>query len=74
MWVDSTGSINLNSILTGKSIGKIAAARGPLPNEAERAKREALRSVSVVVFNEERSEIITGSDSGLLHIWTPTGK
>jgi len=56
------GSINISNILTGKCVAKVCAG-GKVPWE------EALSDVTAIYFDEERNEVLSGTKSGLVHVW-----
>lgn len=70
--IASIGSINISNIHTGKRIAKIVAkdnkVSGDLREEDEKVFR-ALKDVTSLFYDEERSEIFTGSRSGHVHVW-----
>ncbi|KAI0564846.1 WD40/YVTN repeat-like containing protein [Gracilaria domingensis] len=61
----SHGSINLSWIENGKLIHKISCEDIP-----DRKHVRALENVSAVHYNEERSEIYSGTKDGLIHVWS----
>lgn len=68
------GAIKIAEVLTGRTIATIAApprqAGGPPPTNEARQLGEALDEVTSLVYNEERNEIVSGTASGKLHIWS----
>ncbi|KNC55503.1 uncharacterized protein AMSG_01768 [Thecamonas trahens ATCC 50062] len=73
---NAKGSINVSDIFTGASIGKIAPEDGlsPAAESDDRAgpaaQAAALDDVTALFYNEERNEIVTGDNSGRIHIWS----
>lgn len=61
----SHGSINLSWIDNGKLIEKISCE-----NSEDSKHIRALEDVSALHYNEERSEIYSGTKDGLIHVWT----
>ncbi|CAL9110998.1 unnamed protein product [Musa textilis] len=79
--VPSVGSINVSDILTGKCIAKICPLDphlqiGPRkPGDASRSTirstiKEALENVTALFYEEDRNEIYTGNEQGLVHVWS----
>eukprot|EP00030_Apusomonadida_sp_AF-17_P000937 a1775_66.p2 GENE.a1775_66~~a1775_66.p2 ORF type:complete len:451 (+),score=217.77 a1775_66:31-1353(+) len=65
------GSIKIAEVLTGKTVAAIAppeASAGAGP--ADPMLIDALSEVTALYFNEERNEIVSGTASGKLHVWT----
>jgi WD40 repeat protein len=60
------GSINVSWISSGKSLAKVQCKSAA---DAV-AKREALREVTSLFYNEERNEIYSGNAQGRLHVWS----
>jgi hypothetical protein len=60
------GSINISWISTGKSLAKISCTSATDASD----KREALREVTALFYNEERGEIYSGNREGRLHVWS----
>jgi len=58
------GSINVSSILNGKSIARITA------KESNGREKAALEDVTALFYNEERNEIYTGNSHGYIQIWS----
>ncbi|CAL9046985.1 unnamed protein product [Musa banksii] len=79
--VPSVGSINVGDILTGKCIAKICPLDPHLqigPRKRGDAGRstigstikEALENVTALFYDEDRNEIYTGNEQGLVHVWS----
>eukprot|EP00262_Sarcandra_glabra_P005995 TRINITY_DN1797_c0_g1_i1.p1 TRINITY_DN1797_c0_g1~~TRINITY_DN1797_c0_g1_i1.p1 ORF type:complete len:475 (+),score=55.71 TRINITY_DN1797_c0_g1_i1:325-1749(+) len=77
--VCAVGSINMSNILTGKCIAKICSSdpglqispRGRTGRSWIRSTvREALEDVTALFYDEDRNEIYTGNNQGLIHVWS----
>lgn len=64
--MDDHGSINVSWISTGKLLAKIHCKSA----DDAAAKRDALREVTALFYNEERNEIYSGNGQGRLHVWS----
>ncbi|KAD4584548.1 hypothetical protein R6Q59_036578 [Mikania micrantha] len=70
------GSINVSNIWTGKCVAKINSTNATL-NEDEKQRMienqmvaDALEEITALYFDEERNEIYTGNNYGLVHVWS----
>lgn len=61
----SHGSINLSWIANGKLVEKISCEKSE-----DRKHMGALEDVTAVQYNEERSEIYSGTKDGMIHVWS----
>ncbi|KAF6146715.1 hypothetical protein GIB67_009001 [Kingdonia uniflora] len=78
--VSTAGSINMSNILTGKCIAKICSSEHKLQITSKRRARErswirssaqeALEDVTALFYDEDRNEIYTGNNQGLIHVWS----
>ncbi|XP_078429575.1 uncharacterized protein LOC144701703 isoform X2 [Wolffia australiana] len=78
----AVGSINMSNILTGKCVSKICsndpglqvsrrARHGTLARSQIRSNvGEALEDVTALFYDEDRNEIYTGNNLGLIHVWS----
>ncbi|KAK1288212.1 hypothetical protein QJS10_CPB19g01946 [Acorus calamus] len=75
----SIGSINMSNILSGKCIAKICPTDPKLQVKPrgrgsryfiKSTVKEALEDVTALFYDEDRNEIYTGNEQGLLHVWS----
>ncbi|XP_076906443.1 uncharacterized protein LOC143577892 [Bidens hawaiensis] len=71
------GSINISNIWTGKCVAKINTANAVLSDDSKRQGAnknqmvaDALEEITALYFDEERNEIYTGNNCGLVHVWS----
>lgn len=72
---NAAGSLNISSILTGKCLAKINCGNrnSGKPKKAwkfQNTVSEALEDITALYFDEERDEIYTGNQHGLVHVWS----
>uniref|UniRef100_A0A0A9DM51 Uncharacterized protein n=1 Tax=Arundo donax TaxID=35708 RepID=A0A0A9DM51_ARUDO len=70
---NAAGSINISSILSGKCLAKIKAGNSCKQKRAwkfHNTVSEALEDITALYYDEERDEIYTGNQHGLVHVWS----
>uniref|UniRef100_A0A8I6WUB1 Transducin/WD40 repeat-like superfamily protein n=1 Tax=Hordeum vulgare subsp. vulgare TaxID=112509 RepID=A0A8I6WUB1_HORVV len=69
---DNACSINISEILTGKCMAKIKAGNlsKQKSSKFQCTPLEALGHITALYYDEEREEIITGNQQGLIHVWS----
>jgi hypothetical protein len=66
-------SINISEILTGKCVAKIKAGnlcKQKKSSNFQCTPSEALSDITSLYYDEEREEIYTGNQQGLVHVWS----
>eukprot|EP00873_Tetraselmis_striata_P021594 jgi/Tetstr1/441858/TSEL_030069.t1 len=63
----NTGAISVSNILTGALLARIQ------PDPHNELSQAALSDVTALFYNEERSEIYTGTRGGMVHVWARGG-
>ncbi|GJQ94231.1 WD40/YVTN repeat-like-containing domain-containing protein, partial [Tanacetum coccineum] len=75
---EKAGSINISNIWTGKCIAKLNSSNVLLSEDVDKKQKmiggnmiaEALEDITALYYDEERNEIYTGNDHGLVHVWS----
>jgi len=73
METNAVGSINVSSILSGKCVAKINAAKaleGIDSSQGRSSVEEALEGITTLYYDEERNAIYTGNRHGHVHVWS----